>query len=319
MSPIDNPNSAVRPTLFKRVLVLVGILAGYLLAGGVLSFLALGGQSLEPVLRGQSAPLLQRMLLAQAIGQILALGLPVLLLASRLSGGTPFGRVNLRWLGVGKGGGLRPALVGGLGMLLLQPFLYSIVEVQVRLLPMLGEIGQALLKSQEQLDRLIRSLAGDTSPASLLGALLVFVLTPSICEELLFRGYIQKSLALNIKPLYAVLFSGLVFALFHLELFNLLPLTLLGWYIGYLYLKTDNLLVPAVAHGANNLAALVLLHLGGGQTGQAGEVAASSPILLWPWWVLVVVSLFIFSLLIRYFPEKPASAHAEKSMPGGRL
>ena len=319
MSPIDNTNSVVRPTLFKTILVLVSILAGYLLVGGVLSFLATGGQSLESVLRGQSPPVLQRMLFTQMLGQVLVLGLPVFLLATRLSGGTPFGRLNLRWLGVGNGGGLRPALVGGFGMLLLQPCLYSIMEVQLRLLPMLGETGQALLKSQEQLDRLIRLLAGDTSPASLLSALLVFVLTPSICEELLFRGYLQKSLALNIKPFQAVFFSGLVFALFHLQLFNLLPLMLLGWYIGYLYLKTDNLLVPAVAHGANNLAALIVMHLGGGQAGHAGAIGSSSPIFLWPWWALVVVSLFTFSLLIRYFPEKPASAHAEKSMPGGRL
>ncbi|HHE33186.1 MAG TPA: CPBP family intramembrane metalloprotease [Chlorobaculum parvum] len=319
MTSIDNQDFSRRPTLFGTILVLLVILALYPLAGWLLSSIATGGQPLESVLRDGSEPMLRRILVTQGIGQILVLGFPVFFLASRHSGGSPFGRPTLRWLGVGTGGGVRPALFGAFGMLLLQPFLYSIVELQSLLLPLLGEAGQALVQEQEHLDRFIRLLAGDGSPGSLFASSLVFVLIPSICEELLFRGYIQKSLALNIAPRRAVLFAGLVFALFHLELFNLLPLTLLGWYIGYLYLKSGNLLVPAVAHGVNNLAALVLLHLGGDQMGHAGEMASSSPIFLWPWWVLVVVSLFIFSLLIRYFPQKSASAHAEKSMPGGRL
>lgn len=318
MSSLDHSDVSRRPTLSSTILVLLGILALYPLAGWLLTLLATGGQPLERVLRHPTALLLHRMLLAQSVGQMLTLALPVILLAARWSGGWPFGRVNLRWLGVGKGGGVRPALIGGVGMVLLQPVLYTIVEAQTRLLPMLGETGRALLQEQEQLDRFIRLLAGELSFRSVLAALLVFVLTPAICEELLFRGYFQKSLALNIKPGRAVLFTGVVFALFHMEWFNLLPLTLLGWYIGYLYLKTDNLLVPAVAHGVNNLGALGILYLGGAQA-QSGAVAASSPVFSWPWLVLVVVTLFSFSLLIRYFPENPASGNAKKPMPGGRL
>ncbi|MBN1929376.1 MAG: CPBP family intramembrane metalloprotease [Chlorobiaceae bacterium] len=316
MQTLDHQNFSGRPSLFGTVLVLLVILALYPLAGWLLNLLVTGGRPLEAVLRDDSVFLLRRMLFAQAVGQILVLGLPVFLLASRYSGGAPFGRPNFRWLGIGTGGGVLPALLAGAGMLLLQPLLYSIVEVQLRLLPLLGETGRALLQEQERLDRLIRMLAGDTSPGSLVAASLVLVLTPSICEELLFRGYIQKSLSLSTKPGRAVFFTGLVFALFHLELFNLLPLTLLGWYIGYLYLKTGNLLVPAAAHATNNLAALALLHLS-----DAPDIAApsaASPVFFWQWWLLVVASLFIFSLLIRYFSGKPASAGANNPMPGGR-
>ena len=317
MSSFDHSDVSRRPTLSGTMLVLLGILVLYPLAGWLLTLLATGGLPLERVLRHPTASLLHRMLLAQLVGQMLTLALPVMLLATRWSGGWSFGRVNLRWLGVGKGGGWRPALLGGVGMVLLQPVLYTIVEAQTRLLPMLGQTGRVLLQEQEQLDRFIRLLAGELSLRSVLAASLVFVLTPAICEELLFRGYVQKSLALNIKPGRAVLFTGVVFALFHMEWFNLLPLTLLGWYIGYLYLKTDNLLVPAVAHGVNNLGALGMVYFGGGQA-QSGYVAASSPVSSWLWWVLVVVTLFSFSLLIRFFSDNLASGNAKKPMPDGR-
>lgn len=295
--------------LFSTILTLLVILAGYQLAGWWLRSMATGGQSLESVLRDGSPQLLRRVLLTQGIGQILVLGLPVLFLTSRYSGALPFERTNLQWLGIGTGGGVRPALFGAGGMLLLQPLLYSIVELQIRLLPLLGQVGRALVEQQEWLKHFIRALTGELSPGHLLASSLVFVLIPSICEELLFRGYIQKSLVLNIKPHQAVLFTGLVFAFFHLELFNLLPLTLLGWYIGYLHLKTGNLLVPAAAHATNNLSALGLLYLTDGQN-HAGQEAVLSPAVLCVWLALVVASLVIFLRVMRYFSEKP--------MPGGR-
>jgi len=314
MNFTDDSKQCRHPGLFDTALVLLSVLAVYPIAGSLLTVLVTGGVSLGEGFRGLTGPVVSKLLAAQALGQIAVLALPVFWLVSRFSGGGLFGRATLSWLGIGKQGGVRLALMAGAGMLLLQPALYSIVELQTLLLPYLGTLGKTLASEQAVLDQFIRILAGDASIGGSILSALVLVLTPAFCEELFFRGYIQKSLAVNLDPRRAVLFTGVVFALFHMEWFNFAPLTLLGWYIGYIYLKSDNLLVPAIAHGTNNLAALVLLKTGVDSGGGATD-AASGVVGYWPWWVLVAVSLFLFFLLIRSFPVRPALQDADNPMP----
>jgi hypothetical protein len=315
MNFTDGKEYSGRPRLFSTILVMLSVLAVYPLAGSLLTLLVIGDVSLDEGFRWLTAPLVPKMLAAQAVGQILVLALPVLWLVSRMTGGGLFGKATLDWLGIVKRGGARPALMAGAGMLLLQPAMYSIIELQVLLLPRLGSIGKKLLQEQASLDLLLRKLAGGVTEGFILSAL-VLVVTPAICEELFFRGYIQKSLVLNLSPRRAVLFSGIVFAMFHLEWFNFVPLTLLGWYIGYIYLRSDNLLAPAVAHGINNLAALILMKIGVDSDG-AGDAASGTLFSLPWWWVLVAVTLLLFSLLIRSFPGRPALQDADNPMPGG--
>jgi len=315
MNSVDEQGNTRHPRLFSIMLALLIILVTYPLAGTLLTMLVTGGRPLDDGFRWMTDAVLPKLLAVQAVGQIVLLALPVFWLVSRFTGGGFFGSATLDWLGIGRRGGLLSAMAAGAGILLLQPFLYTIVELQTLLLPLLGEPGRSIMQEQAHLDLLISKLAGGASPAAFLWSVLVLVLTPALCEELFFRGYVQKSIAVNLSSQKAVLFTGLVFALFHMEWFNLVPLTLLGWYIGYIYIKSDNLLVPAVAHGVNNLAALVFLKVWGGSE---DSVAATSGILfLWQWWFLVMVSLFVFFLLIRYFPGKPALQHADNPMSDG--
>ncbi|NTV66105.1 MAG: CPBP family intramembrane metalloprotease [Chlorobaculum sp.] len=312
----DGQQHTGRPGLFSTILVVISVLAVYPVAGSLLTMLVIGDVTLDEGFRWLSAPLVPKMLAAQGIGQILVLALPVLWLVSRFSGDGLFGRATLGWLGIGRRGGVRPALMAGAGMLLLQPALYSIVELQLLLLPYLGSVGKKLMQDQARLDQLLRKLAGGVSNEGIILSALVLVVTPAICEELFFRGYIQKSLALNLSPRRAVLFTGIVFAMFHLEWFNFAPLALLGWYIGYIYQRSDNLLAPAVAHGMNNLAALILMKTGV-DSGVPSDATSGTLLSLPWWWALVAVTMFLFSLLIRSFPERPALQDADNPMPRG--
>lgn len=315
MTFINDRKISEEPRLSGTIMVLLSVLVIYPVVGSVLTMLVTGGRHFGTELHWITGPLKTRLLAVQAFGQFAVLALPVFLLARRFSGDRFSGRDNLAWLGIGKRGGLRAAIFAGAGMLLLQPLLYSLVELQSMLLPYLGETGHSLLQEQARLDLFIRALVSGTSPISSFLSVLVLVVTPAFCEELFFRGYIQKSFAASMSPERAVLVSGVVFALFHMEWFNLLPLTLLGWYIGFTYVKSDNLLVPAVAHAANNAAALVLLK-SENLSGNPAQ-AASAVFGLWQWWVLVAGSLFIFWLLIRHFPDKPAITDTNNSMTVG--
>jgi membrane protease YdiL (CAAX protease family) len=315
MTITDPKESPGRPTLFGTILQLFSVLAVYLVVGAFLTIFITGSISLDDGFLNTTGQVVSKMLAAQAVGQILVLGLPVFWLVSRFTGDGLFGKATLDWLGIGRQGGVRPAMMAGVGMLLLQPALYSIVGLQILLLPYLGVLGKSLVQGQSTFDLYFSKLAGGTSIEAYLFSFLVFVLTPAFCEELFFRGYIQKCFVLSLSPGRAVFLTGMAFALFHFNGFNLLLLTLLGWYIGYIYWKSDNFLVPAVAHGTNNLVALILLKSGV----DSGISAKSSSTMLvsWQWWLLVVVTLFLFSLLIRNFSGKPALRDADNPMPGG--
>ncbi|NTU58016.1 MAG: CPBP family intramembrane metalloprotease [Chlorobiaceae bacterium] len=314
MNSLAEQKGFKRPGLAGTSLVLLSILIAYPISGMILTKLVAGGRSIDPDFQWIDATVLPRLLAAQAVGQILVLGLPVFWLARRVTGSGAFERANLAWLGIGRRGGVRSLVMAATGILLLQPFLYSIVELQNLILPLLGEAGRDMLRDQTRLDLFIRKIAGGGSLSGFLAAAAVLVLTPAICEELFFRGFVQKSFAGILTPNKAVLLTGLVFALFHMELFNLVPLTLLGWYIGYIYVQSDDLTVPAVAHGTNNLAALVLIQVQARLGVTDSGTAASGLLVMWQWWVFVVLSLIVFFLLIRRFPERPASADADNTM-----
>lgn len=98
-------------------------------------------------------------------------------------------------------------------------------------------------------------LVSDPHPSSLavLG-LAVAILAPAV-EEPLFRGYLFGRLRRSMTPYGAAALSGLVFAVAHFSLDNLLPLWAIGFTLGVLYDRTRDLAAPIIAHGLWNLIA----------------------------------------------------------------
>ena len=95
-------------------------------------------------------------------------------------------------------------------------------------------------------------------------ALVIVVLAP-LFEETIFRGFLLPSLTRNLPVAVAVVVSGLVFALAHLSVADLLPLTVLGILLGFVYTRERGLWAPIVLHSLWNGGSLVaLLVLGHG-------------------------------------------------------
>ena len=78
-----------------------------------------------------------------------------------------------------------------------------------------------------------------------------------IVEEVLFRGLAIEVLRTKIGTGPAFLFSSILFALVHTEAF--VPLLILAFLLGWLYLRTRSLFAPILAHCLNNLFALYVL------------------------------------------------------------
>jgi len=76
-------------------------------------------------------------------------------------------------------------------------------------------------------------------------------------EELIFRGVIMHGLMRNYPKVTAVFFSGLLFALFHLNPWQFPATLVLGMILGWIMIRTRNILLCIAGHSINNL--LVLL------------------------------------------------------------
>ncbi|MDZ8109573.1 MAG: type II CAAX endopeptidase family protein [Nostoc sp. DedQUE12a] len=94
-------------------------------------------------------------------------------------------------------------------------------------------------------------------------ALGMFFFTAAIAapffEELLFRGFLLPSLTRYLPVWASIIISSLLFAIAHLSLSEILPLTALGIVLGVVYTRSRNLLAPILLHSLWNSGTLLSL------------------------------------------------------------
>lgn len=91
----------------------------------------------------------------------------------------------------------------------------------------------------------------DIMQSNWVGILCIAVLGP-VLEELLFRGAITRILLNEYKPGLAILFSALIFGIFHINPAQVLSATLIGLVLGWMYYKTASLIPCILLHVLNN-------------------------------------------------------------------
>ena len=90
------------------------------------------------------------------------------------------------------------------------------------------------------------------------------VVAAAICEESLFRGFIQVSLEAHGPVTRAVLFSSLLFAMAHFNPWWMVQILILGVFLGFLSWRSNSSIPGMFIHGINNGLAL---YSGGSLTG----------------------------------------------------
>lgn len=110
--------------------------------------------------------------------------------------------------------------------------------------------------------------------------ILVVAVMPAICEEMLYRGFIQRCMMKKIKSKFAVsIIMGLLFGIFHLDFYRFLGTALLGGVISYILVSTDNFIYNMLFHFINNLfAQLASLGTSSEATEAAGNLLTSDTI-----------------------------------------
>lgn len=129
--------------------------------------------------------------------------------------------------------------------------------------------------------------------------LLVVALTPAICEESLFRGFLLSGL-LRAGPVIALVASSLLFGLAHGSIYRLVPTATLGLIIGIARYRTGSLIPGVIVHFLNNALALTLLYY---RPKFLENVLAGAQVPLWVGGIAAIV-LALGMWLMRTPPSK---------------
>ena len=239
-----------RPGLMVVLALMAGFLA-YMILGSLAVFVLLlaRGVSVE-MLMGDMAGLLEQnaatILNGNAVGLVLGLGMLAVLMA-RLHTSRPFAFVRFRAPDV------RALLLGLAGWCTVLPAVMWLAHLNEQLIP-LPEWLRAMEEDQFALLAEILSNNGN-----LFLSLVVIAVVPAVCEEVFFRGYVQRNLERIFTATGAIILTGLIFGIFHLRLSQVLPLALLGIYMAYLAWRTGSLWVPVAVHFVNNAVMIIMV------------------------------------------------------------
>ena len=160
-------------------------------------------------------------------------------------------------------------------------------------------------------------LVGESIPLLLLG-LLTVALVPAICEELFFRGLVQRSFEGELAPRTAIWITALLFALIHMQPILLIPLTGLGLLLGYLAWRSGSILPAILLHLLFNAMQFLTGNLLLSEEGT--EVVPGNPDLAdgLPGLLLIGgITLIIFVLILRRIGSAGAEEREKTEGAGG--
>ena len=146
---------------------------------------------------------------------------------------------------------------------------------------------------QTQVELIEKALLGaDLGPLFLL---FTVALTPALCEELLFRGYFQRQVERKWGAVVSIVLVGLFFGLYHMRLSQVVPLALLGTYLGYAVWATGSLWTGVLVHLLNNgLAVLVAVYVRDHPTLTMEEIESATV----PWYLALPSLLAVAGLCV---------------------
>ncbi|MBU94761.1 MAG: CPBP family intramembrane metalloprotease domain-containing protein [Balneola sp.] len=166
-------------------------------------------------------------------------------------------------------------------------------------------VPEWMAEMQQSMDEMIAKLLG--SENILWMGLFHIGLVPSICEEIMYRGYVQRSLEKSWGIWTAIILSGLIFGAYHLQITRILPLAALGILFAYITYVSNSLIPAMAAHLANNGGQVILSTIYPEILDQ--ELSSDTDL---PWvWILFAVVLLITLLSIlhkRYLASVPTSS-----------
>ncbi|MEJ5262715.1 MAG: CPBP family intramembrane glutamic endopeptidase [Ignavibacterium sp.] len=300
---LNQNDDSVKSNISPIAAAFIGLVGGFFLyqfVGGLLSLIVFGFDL-------DKAPVNGLRLMTMA-GQILFILLPALIFS------------KLIYENVGKIIRLRIPdwteiilFVVGIGILtpLLQSYLYIqnyYIEVWAKHSESINTLKSFFDSLNELVDKTYGNLLRASNIPELLLVVLVVAVVPAVSEEVMFRGFIQRSFELKIKPFIAAFLTAIFFSLYHFNPYGLIPLAVLGFYFGFAAYTSRTLLIPVLLHFLNNFTAVMLYFIIGSEELIKSDVSAKSGEDLGFYTLVTIALTIVFALLIvlikKYYSQK---------------
>lgn len=186
------------------------------------------------------------------------------------------------------------------GILLVQPLLQGYMYFQDIIIDNLPFMKESLQKLKEFFDyfetetlKIVRAY----SVPEFLSVIFIIAVTPAICEELLFRGFVLSNIRKAAKPAAAIILSGFMFAVYHFQPFEIIPLFILGFYLGFVVYYSNSIFTGMVCHFLNNFLSAYLVYVYGREEFETPKFSASEKI---NYALITIVTLILFVMLLVY-------------------
>lgn len=123
-------------------------------------------------------------------------------------------------------------------------------------------MGDWIREYEEKAQQLTYAFLITTSTSTLILNFFMVAILPSVGEELLFRGVLQKLLCRLTKNYHlGILITSIIFSAFHLQFHGFIPRMLLGMLFGYMLVWSGSIWIPILAHLVNNGLAVIAFFL----------------------------------------------------------
>ncbi len=279
---------AERRGLPPLLMALMALAAGWILfqaVGAVLLGAALAAQQVSMAQLSANfeqvmAAHIREVLLSNTAGQVLGLALLAVGLAwahsSRWRAFLRLRRAPLALLGLSV-----------LGLAALLPFVYWLGALN-EMLPLPDWLRALEAQRTTVIEGVLRS------DLNVVFILLTLAVTPAVCEELLFRGYVQRQFERGLGAALGIAATGLLFGAFHLSAAQLLPLSVLGLYLAYVTWRTGSVWTGVAVHFANNAFSVI----GATWFGEEAETSIETLETVQVPWYIVLIGLAGFGLVV---------------------
>jgi membrane protease YdiL (CAAX protease family) len=246
---LKNP---IEPIISPVAAGFIGLIGGFFLyqvLGGMLTLLVFGFDV-------ENAPVNGIRLMTMA-GQILFILLPALI----------FSKMFYQDVGTiirAKIPGFKEIALFTLGIIILTPLLQNYLYIQNHFIDLWAESSPMVRQAKsffDSMNELVEKTYGNLLSAGNIfeGIFVIAVIAviPAVCEEVMFRGFIQRSFEFKLKPYKAALITAIFFGIYHFNPYGVIPLIVLGFYFGFAAYMSNSIVVPIVLHFFNNFTAVM--------------------------------------------------------------
>ncbi len=125
----------------------------------------------------------------------------------------------------------------------------------------IGRLMELILPVPEEYREMYISQFRANSTADWFFLVLGVVFVAGIAEEMVFRGFFQRSAEAHLDVTRGVLLTAFVFSLLHMSTYSIVQIVLLGVFLGVMAWRSQSVIPAIIAHAINNGVSLILINM----------------------------------------------------------